>query len=184
MFAGRPGSANYVRISDSDPILGRSDAPVTIVVFGDYQCGYTKQFFDEIYPQLKSKYIDEGKVKLVYKQFPLKEGTRDASEASLCANDQGKFWSYIDIILDRKKEWNQEGNTAFVKYAGELELNENAFSNCLDQHLHRSDIEKDYAYGQELEVSGTPTFFINGLRIRGIIPLEDFENVLSKFRYK
>jgi len=183
VFAGRFGSGNVVQISESDPILGRGDAPVTFVVFGDYQCGYTEQFFDEIYSQLKSEYIDTGKVRLVYKQFPLKEGTRSAAEASLCANEQGKFWSYVPFILERKEEWSQEGNTAFVRYAKELGLDENTFSDCLDQHKYRVQVENDYDEGRRLAVSGTPTFFINGLVISGVVPLGEFEDILSKFSY-
>ncbi|MCK4335457.1 MAG: DsbA family protein [Candidatus Aenigmarchaeota archaeon] len=183
VFAGRFGSGNFVQISESDPTLGRSDAPVTFVVFGDYQCGYTKQFFDEIYSQLKSEYIDIGKVRLVYKQFPLKEGTHSAAEASLCANEQGKFWSYVPLILERGEEWSQEGNTAFVRYAKELGLDENTFLNCLGQHKYRTQVENDYDEGKRLDVSGTPTFFINGLMIRGTVSLEDFEDILSKFSY-
>lgn len=181
-FTGRPGSGNFIQISDSDPVLGRNDAPVTVVIFGDYQCGYTKQFFDEIYPKLKEEYIDKGKVKLLYKQFPVHNEVWFAGEVSLCAHDQGKFWPYISILFDRMKEWSQD-NTTFVRYANELGLDENTFLNCLNQHKYRDRVEEDYAYGRELSVSGTPTSFINGLMIKGATSVEEFESVLLKFSY-
>lgn len=183
VFAGRFNSDNFVQISESDPTLGRSDAPVTFVVFGDYRCVYTKQFFNESYSQLKSEYIDTGKMRIVYKQFPLGEGTRSVEEASLCANEQGKFWSYIPFIFERGEEWSQEGNTAFVRYAKELGLNENTFSDCLEQHTYLAQVENNYDEGRRLAVSGTPTFFINGMMINGVVPLEEFEDILSKFSY-
>ncbi|UCC91726.1 MAG: DsbA family protein [Candidatus Aenigmatarchaeota archaeon] len=183
MLAGRPGTGNYVKISEYNPVLGQEDAPVTFSVFGDYKCSYTKQLFEEVLPQLKESYIDTGKVKLVYKHLVAHEESKIAAEASLCAHDQGKFWPFVSIILENTEEWSQGGNITFDKYANELGLDENAFSDCLDQHSHRIHVEKDYDEGKELGVSGTPTFFINGMKIEGLIALEKFKDVLSKFTY-
>jgi protein-disulfide isomerase len=183
MFAGRPGTGNYVRISEYNPVLGQEDAPVTFAVFGDYQCSYTNQFFEEVLPQLKESYIDTGKVKLAYKHFPTPEESKIAAEASLCAHDQGKFWPFVSLVLENREEWSQEGNMNFDKYANEIGLDENTFSDCLDQHSHRIHVEEDYNEGNELGVSGTPTFFINGMKIEGLIPFEKFKDVLSKFTY-
>lgn len=183
VFIEGSGSGNVVQISGSGPLLGQNDAPVTIVVFGDYQCKYTKQFFDEVYPQLKESYIDTGKANLVYRQYPVHGGTWDAANAALCAHDQGKFWSYNSIILNREDEWSQEGNASFNKYANELNLDEKIFLNCFEQNTHRVQIENDRSEGKELDVSGTPTFFINGIVIKGHVPFEEFESVLLKFRY-
>lgn len=183
VFIEGSGSGNLVQISESDPILGQRDAPVAIVMFGDYQCRYTKQFFDEAYTKLKEEYIDTGRVKLVYKQFPVHTGTWDAANAALCALDQGKFWPYNSIILNREREWSQEGTSSFKEYADELGLDSEAFYDCLEKDKHHAQVQKDFSDGKELNVSGTPTFFINGIVIRGIVPFENFERVLLKFRY-
>lgn len=183
VFTEGSGSGNLVRISGSGPLLGRSNAPVTIVVFGDYQCKYTKQFFDEAYPRLKESYIDTGKVNLVYRQYPVHGGTWDAANAALCAHDQGKFWPYNSIIINREKEWSQEGKDTFKEYANELGLDAGVFSDCLEKDKHRAQAQKDFNDGKELGVSGTPTFFINGVIIKGFVPFERFESVLSKFRF-
>lgn len=181
IFAGRPGTGNYVKISEYNPVLGQSDAPITFAVFGDYQCGYTKQFFEEVFPQLKESYIDTGKVKLVYKHFPVREESKIEAEASLCAHDQGKFWPFVSLLFEKREEWSQEDNITFDKYVNELGLDENTFSNCLDQHSHRAHVEEDYDEGSELGIPGTPTFFINGMKVEGFLPFEDFEALLSKF---
>lgn len=181
MFAGRLGSGNYVRISDSDPFLGQSDAPVTVVVFGDYQCGYTKKFFKELLPELKESYIDTGKVRLIYKQISSDEETRIDAEALLCAQDQGKFWPFVSLFLDKMEEWGHGDNETFNKYAAELGLDESEFFGCLNQHKYRTQVLQDSDEGKRMHVSGTPTFFINSLKIEGVLPFEEFENILSKF---
>ena len=190
ILAGKTGTGKIVQVSESDPSQGWREAPVTVVIFGDYKCGYTKQFFDEIYPWLKEKYIDPGKVWFVYKQFPRTETARRASEASLCAHDQGKFWAYNTVLLERIDEWSQRISTSEAEelfnpilgqYANELGLDEKTFLDCLSQHSHKVKIDQDYAYGEELGVSKTPALFVNSFMIDGTPSSGDFEAVLSKF---
>jgi protein-disulfide isomerase len=183
IFAGGSGPGNYVRISDSDPVLGRDDAPVTVVVFGDYRCGYTEKFFEELLPQLKEAYIDTGKVRLVYKQISDEEESRIEAEASLCAHDQGKFWPFVSLLFDKKEEWGRGENETFDEYVNELGLDEDEFSACLKNNAHRTQIEQDFDEGKRLGVSGTPTFFINSLKVEGVLPFGEFEDILSKFSY-
>ncbi len=87
--------------ADDDPVLGNPNAPVTIIEFGDFQCPYCKKFHDDTFPMLKKTYIDTGKAKFVYRDFPLENihpNARPAAEAAECADDQGKFWEYHNAL--------------------------------------------------------------------------------------
>lgn len=183
IFTSKSVSGDFIQISEYNPILGQSNAPVTIAIFGDSMCGYTKKFFEDVFPQLKESYIDTGKVKFVYKQFPPSDKSKIEAGALLCANDQGKFWPFISLLFEKRGEWEQEDNATFNKYTSELGLNKNIFLNCLDQHLHRMHVEEDYNEGIKLDVSKTPTFFINSRMIVGMNSFEDLEDILSKFAY-
>lgn len=104
-----PLTTQKVTVNDGHlPVLGKKDAKVTIVEFSDFQCPFCKQFFSETLPQLKKEYIDTGKVKLFYRQFPLTSihpNAQIAAEAAECANEQGKFWEYHDILFTNQASW-------------------------------------------------------------------------------
>lgn len=198
IFIIKSNSREFIQVSDHDLVIGRENAPVTIVMFSRYECSVSKKFFDEMYPQLKEKYIDTGKVRFIYKHF-YSPATKEviSAQASLCANDQGMFWPYHALLFERVKEWSERSDTTgidelfnpiFSQYAVELGLDEETFLNCLYQNLYKAELEKDYAYAlEELGLgpsSGTPIFLINGLKIEGLPSLfEDFESILLKFRY-
>ena len=192
VFASRSGSSKAVEISDHDPVIGRDNAPITIMMFGIHSCTYSAEFFKEIYPWLKEEYIDTGKAKFVYKNFyaSLKKAT--AGEAVLCAHDQGMFLPYNSVLFERSGEWGKNLgemsieeiiNSTFAQYANELGLDEKIFLECLSQHRYRDHVVKDYGYAAELGVSKPPTFFINDLMIEGLPLLEDFKSVLLKFKH-
>ena len=92
---------------DDDAVLGDKDAPVTLIEFVDYQCPFCKRFFDQTFAQLKTEYIDTGKLKLVMRDFPLSfhQNAQKASEATECAEDGGKFWEMHDLLFQKQDEW-------------------------------------------------------------------------------
>jgi len=192
IFADKSNSSSTIPVSELDPAVGLDNAPITVVMFGRYRCSFSKQFFNEIYPILKEKYIDTGKVKFVYKHFYYpKDPKKVGAEASLCAHDQGMFWPYNALLYDKVKEWgqlidksdvNKIFNPILNQYAIELGLDEKAFLECLTSHLHSGKVEQDYSYARDSGVSGTPTFFINDLKIDGLPSLKDFESILLKFK--
>ena len=108
VFIARARSYKPVQLSDHDPIIGQENAPVTVLMFGKYRCSVSKNFFDDIYPWLKSEYIDTGKVRFAYKSFysPNTPEYIIAAEASLCANDQGMFWPYNSLLFEKENEWS------------------------------------------------------------------------------
>lgn len=168
------------------PAAGEANAKVTIVEFSDFQCPYCKKFFDETYEQIKKDYIDTGKAKLYYRHLPLAIHplAQDAAEASECANDQGKFWEYHDLLFEKFDSWSvlplEEFPQTLTSYAAELGLNTEEFNSCLSSDKYDEKVKKDMADGQSAGASGTPTFFINGKPLVGAYPYETFKTIIEE----
>jgi len=180
-----PSAPTIVRASiDDDPVLGDKNAPLTIIEFSDYQCPFCGRFWSTTLPLLKKNFIDTGKVKFVYRDFPLSSihpFAQKAAEASECADEQGKFWEMHDKIFE-----NQEAITIenLKSYASGLGLDTTKFNNCLDSGKYTKEIEKDFSDGNSYGVSGTPTFFIGNDKdgykaLGGAQPYQVFEQVLN-----
>lgn len=164
---------------DDDPVLGEKNAPVTMVEFSDFQCPFCGQFEKNTFPGIKKEYIDTGKVKLVYRDFPLTNihpYAQKAAEASECADEQGKYWKYHDKLFE-----NQDALTVddLKKYADDLNLNNNKFEKCLDSDAMKDEIQKDMSDGESYGVTGTPAFFINGVILEGAQPFENFKKIID-----
>src|SRR5206468_10780677 len=114
------------------PSLGRADAPVTLVEFSDFQCPFCGRFFATTLPALKQDYIDTGKLRYVFRDFPLDQlhpNARNAAAAAHCAGEQGKYWEMHDTLYRNQRTLQVEHLKGF---ALELSLNGNAFTTCLD----------------------------------------------------
>lgn len=152
---------------DDDPVLGDKNAPVTIVEFSDYECPFCKRHFDQTFPQLVKEYIDTGKVKLVYRDFPLSfhdpMATKEAVAAN-CARKQGgdsKYFEYHDEVFTRtKSNGNGLSEADLTTIATDLGLNLSSFSSCLEDPTQTDEVKKDIADGSAAGASGTPTFVI------------------------
>lgn len=169
------------------PVKGNQNAKVTIVEFSDFQCPFCEKFFTDSLPQIRKDYIDTGKVKLTYRQFPLIQlhpNAYKAASASECANGQGKFWEYHDLLFQNQAAWSNLDSTGvvakFKEYAGTLGLDTGSFSSCLDSDKYKADIDKDIAEGQAVGVSGTPTSYINGTQIVGAQPYAAFKTLIDQ----
>lgn len=161
--------------SDGEPALGTDGAPVTIVEFSDFQCPYCRQ----VQPTLKRLMAEyEGKVKLVFRDFPLRTihpQAQKAAEAAQCAAEQHKFWPYHDKLFAATSLHMDD----LKKYAHELELHVEQFTACLDSNKHASGIEADMQAGQNAGVNATPTFFVNGYVLSGAASYERFKEVVE-----
>lgn len=152
---------------DDDPVLGNKDAKVTLIEFSDYECPFCKRHFDQTYPQLKKDYIDTGKVKLVFRDFPLSfhdpMATTEAIAAN-CAKDQGGDTAYFKIhdAMFTKTTSNGSGlsKDQIWTMAQELGLNVTNFKSCVESDKHKSEVAKDIADGSAAGVSGTPSFIV------------------------
>ncbi len=175
--AGAPGSpAGAVANIDVSgrPVRGSPNAPVTIVEFSDFECPFCQRAEPTV-RQIMNDY--NGKVKLVYMQFPLSfhPNAQKAAEASECAGDQGKFWEYNDRLFDTK----QLDVASLKQHAAGLGLDTAKFNACLDGGAKSSAVGAQAAMGSQNGVSGTPSFFINGKPIVGAQPYENFKAIID-----
>jgi protein-disulfide isomerase len=172
---------------DDDPQLGNSDAKVTIIEFGDYQCPSCRAFWRETLPRIKKEYVDTGKVRIVYRDFPIDEIHPEATISAIaanCAGDQGKYFEFHDKVFreqDRRGRDIVRFKTAELKrWATEIGLDAPMFDECVDAGRHKSEVVKDYNDGAGVGISGTPFFFINGRVIAGAQPFGNFRRVIEE----
>lgn len=174
--------------------LGAKDAKITVVEFSDFECPYcgaamgthqalVQKFksqdpnWEAAVPKLE-ELAKQGKIRLVYKHFPLgfHQHAQPAAEASECANEQGKFWDYHDALFQ-----NQEslGRALYIELSEKLGLNTAKFTQCIDSNKYKQKVQNDLNYGAQIGVSGTPTFFINGIGVVGAQPYEVFKQIID-----
>lgn len=159
------GGANHtindikkLTINPDDPTIGPENAKVIIIEAGCFKCQYTKQEVPIINKIMKNY---EGKVRLIYKDFPISSLHPDASlvsEAARCANEQNKFWEYYKILFDNQDKTSIED---LKQYAKELNLNITQFNECLNTNKYKSAVDKEIQDGVTAGIYGTPTIFIN-----------------------
>jgi len=160
---------------DDDPILGPEDAPVTIVEFSDFRCPYCKRWHDETMPEILDTYGDQ--VRIIYRDFPV-VGGEAAAEASECADEQGAYWDYhYGLFADPQAYTDVD---SFVSLAEDLNLDTEAFRACLEENRYQDEVTGDYNDARAYGVSGTPTFFINGVRLVGAQPFANFQAVIDE----
>jgi protein-disulfide isomerase len=137
-----------------------------------------------VIPQLIEQYVDTGKARYVYREFPLTQihpAAQKASEAALCAGEQGSYWEMNEHLFANQAEWSQaeDPTASFKEYAGELGLDTNAFDTCLDSGEMAVAVQGDLLAGESLGVSATPYFFINDLPIRGGLSIDALGQVID-----
>tara|TARA_Y100000310_G_scaffold345665_1_gene467991 strand:- start:41613 stop:42404 length:792 start_codon:yes stop_codon:yes gene_type:complete len=177
---GTTGSTINVNIETSEKVKGDPNAPVTIVEYSDFECQFCQRFYQQTLPQIEQQYISTGKVKLIYKHFPLSNihfSAQSAAEASECANEQGKFWEYHDILFDNSPRLSKSN---LNQYATQIGLNVDQFTECLDSRKYREIISQDTREGSSNGISGTPGFLINGQLISGAQPFSVFQQLIEK----
>ena len=163
---------------DDDAVKGSKDAKVTIVEWSDFECPFCERFYSQTLGKIMEEYVDTGKVKFVYRDFPLSfhKNAQKAAEAAECAGEQGKFWEMHDMLFERGVSG---GVNSFKQYAKELGLNANEFGQCLDSGKMANEVVKDTRDGEALGIQGTPGFIINGQLVSGALPFENFKQVID-----
>jgi protein-disulfide isomerase len=172
-----------------NPSLGAAEAPLTLVEFSDYQCPFCRRFVETTLPELKRDYIDTGKLRYVFRDFPLDQlhpQARKAAEAARCAGEQGKFWEMHDLLFRNQKALQLE---ALTGYARQLGLQAPAFEACLAQGKYAPAIQQDLTAGTAAGVHGTPGFVlgtpqpdgtIQGIALRGAQPIAAFRQAIAR----
>ena len=170
-------------------ILGNPDAKITVVEFGDYQCTFCYKFHNDVMKKINDKYIESGDVNFVYKDFPLNgKSSILASEASYCAQQQDRFWTYHNMLYDN---WGGE-NTGWITqeilidFAKESGLNLEKFSSCIKNSEFRQKVLNNEQFAKEININATPSFLIFNdnevYRIVGAQPFEQFEQIFQELR--
>ncbi|HZZ99594.1 MAG TPA: DsbA family protein [Candidatus Paceibacterota bacterium] len=164
------------------PYLGKSDAPVTVVEFADFQCPFCEMYFQNNEPSIMKDYVDTGKVKFVWKDYAfLGQESTWAAEAARCANDQGKFWPYHDYLYNHQ---GSENSGTFTKaklegFAAKLGLNTSSFNSCLESDKYATAVQQDTQYGSSIGVTGTPATFVDGNLISGAVPYVQIKSAID-----
>ena len=161
---------------DDDPALGPLDAPITIVEFSDFNCPYCQRFHQQTFRSLLDSYPDQ--IHFVYRDYPITtQESFIAAQAAECANEQGEYWAYHDALFSGQYEL---GATAYRLYAEQVSLDADALLACIDEGRYAEEVQADARYAASLGVSGTPTFFINGIPLVGAQPLSRFTQVIDE----
>lgn len=167
---------------DNNPTLGYGETAVTIISFEDFACPYSAQA-EPIIRSIMNTYKDQAL--FVYRHFPSSELDGSISKSALaseCANAQGKFWEYHDALFVHQSNLDVD---SLKKYAAEIGLNKANFNDCLDQSKYQNEVEKDIHEGLALSISGTPTWFINGVKYQGVLSEKNFEDIINaEIKYK
>jgi protein-disulfide isomerase len=185
--ADAPPQKVQMNVSNGWYSIGRTDAPVTLVEFADYQCPYCKRFHTSAYRELKKNYIDAGKVRFVSRDLPLEFHPLawKAAEAVRCAGDQGKYWELRDALYANSAPPSDD----VIKKASEsLSLDFTAFQTCLSTEKHKSDVQRDAADAAALRLNGTPSFVlgktandrIDGVVLAGALPFASFDAAIQQ----
>jgi protein-disulfide isomerase len=162
--------------AQDSPSNGPADAPVTLVEFSDFECGFCGRLVQTL-EEVKESYGDQ--VRFVFRHFPLNmhPNAQKAAEASLCANDQGKFWPMHDLLF---KEQAELGVVALKDKASRLGLDRGDFDACLDSGRYAEKVQNDMSDGTSVGITGTPAIFINGIPVPGgAVPFETIAKVID-----
>lgn len=185
--SGAPKDGGAISVSaDDDAFMGPKNAKVVLIEFSDFQCPFCRRFWKETLPNIKKDFIDTGKIKFVYRDFPLNfhPAALPSAQGSECARDQGKYWEFHDKIF-QEQDLKGEGTITFTaidikRWASEIGLDTGKFNGCFDSEKYASEVEKDYNDGVRYGVSGTPTVFVNGKGIVGAQPFEAFKAAIEE----
>ena len=166
---------------NGSPIMGDPDAPITIWEWGDYQCTFCYKFHQDTLDIINEEFIKTGKVKVIFKDFPLNgPDSKLAAESSYCAHDQGKYWEYHDQLYEN---WAGERTgwitrEALSEFAKSINLDTAEFNKCLNESKHENKINSIYEFGKQIGIDATPSFLVFNdekiIKIRGNQPLEVF----------
>ena len=159
--------------------IGNANAPVTIVEYASMTCDYCVSFHRKVFPLLKSRYIDSGHVRFVYRDFPTSAAARRGAIAARCAGD--RYFTMLDALYETVGSWTRAGDidTALTQQAVALGIDGEPFRACLNDSRHASAIADEKRSATEFGVLGTPTFVINGMVERGLKDIDELEVLIE-----
>ena len=166
-----------------DMALGPADAKVTITEYASMTCPHCAAFNEQVFPKIKAEYIDTGKVRYIFREFPLDIKAAAGSMLSRCiANgDPNKYFAVTDLLFKTQSDWVMKNTTeALTRIGKQAGLSQQQVDDCLKDQALLDKIAADQKYASEvLKVDSTPTFFINGEKIKGEASIEEFEKKIN-----
>lgn len=181
---GNVQNTESVVISDAGWVKGNENAPLTMIEFSDFQCPACRSYYPIVKELLVS--YEDGKVKFIYKHFPLTSIHPNAMPAAIAAEAagaQGKFFEYHDVLFEKQGEWADlpvaDVREKFISYAKDLNLDKEKFKTDLENKEFEAKIKANQEEGINAGVSGTPTFFVNGEKIQNPASLDAFKKIID-----
>jgi len=173
-------AAKDLSVQPSDRVLGKADAPITIIEYASLTCPHCAHFDVDVLPKLKQKWIDTGKAKLILRDFPLDEPALRAAMVARCA-PADRFYTLVDTFFAQQEQWvTRDYRAALEKLAKLGGMSEKEFKACIsDKKLEDQVAQSRLTAAQQLGVDATPTFFINGKKFDGAPTVEAFDQALS-----
>ncbi|GAB4198412.1 MAG: hypothetical protein OHK0022_17720 [Roseiflexaceae bacterium] len=173
--ANTPSTGGSVAANPTDlstyPSKGKADAPITVIEYADYQCPGCAYFANQLQASFEQKYIDTGKVRLIFHEYPLPQHSNavPAAEAARCAGDQNAYWPMHKLLFANQAQWERQvpPTEQFAIYAEQLGLNRGTFEQCLSGGKYRATVEAAREQSQKAQIPATPTFVIDGQQFTG-----------------
>jgi protein-disulfide isomerase len=163
-----------------DKVLGSDKAPVTIVEYASVTCPHCATFHRDTYPTLKSKYIDSGKVRLIFREFPTQPAPVAIAGFMLAHCSGDKYFPLLDALFGQQQNWAQDPYNGFLRIARQAGFTQESFETCLKDTKLAENIQNVAERGnKEFNVESTPTFFINGKKYVGAISVGELEKILD-----
>ncbi|MBI5220389.1 MAG: DsbA family protein [Candidatus Liptonbacteria bacterium] len=191
--AGKPAPTGGVTstllttVQPGEAVLGDPKAPLLFVEYGDYQCPFAGRFFTQLQPELIKNYVQTGKVRFVYRNYPfIGPESYLTSQATKCAGDQNKFWEYHDALFRAEIKDAKENNgniqrDFLIQVAQDAKLSAKTFATCFDSKKYEAESRQDLDKAKSVGVEGTPTSFVNGEKFPGgAVPFEQYSAFLDK----
>jgi protein-disulfide isomerase len=170
-------------VSLPDMALGPANAPVTITEYASMTCPHCAAFDASVFPKIKSEYIDTGKIRYIFREFPLDIKAAAGSMLARCIakGDAGKYFAVVDMLFKQQGDWVTKNTTETLARIGkQAGLSQQAVEDCLKDQALLDKIAADQKYASEvLKVDSTPTFFINGEKIKGETSFEEFSKKIN-----
>lgn len=168
-----------------DFIIGNVDAPVTIIEYASMSCVHCARFHNETLPVLKDRYIDPGKARLIFREFPLDLAAAWGAMLGRCAEDDDKAMELTNVLFQQQEAWargrtEEEVKSGLVQVLEPLGISRESIDTCVqDRILLHNIAQRAVRAGREFGVTSTPTFFINGLKLEGAARIEEFTAIID-----
>ena len=175
-----------MELADNDKVLGSAEAPITIIEYASLTCPHCASFHAKTLPTVKSDWIDTGQAKLVYRDFPLDGAALAAAAIAHCAPSD-RYFAMLGLFFERQKEWAVEDawRERLTQLAGVAGMDKAAVDSCLADEARKNEIVKRAEEGQaKYAIDATPSFVINGRKVSGALPLNEFVKVLQDVQPK